>query len=84
MTSKEFSKKFKKYLKESDERLSKIKVRKGKGTASSWVEVSGSGDYGRFTEQEAEALNEKGILHGLNCAVMNWEDQKYLADKFNL
>ena len=84
MTSKEFSKKFKKHLKESDERLSKIRVRKGTGTASSWVEISGSLQWGTFTEDEKAALKEMGIITGMNACPLDWEDQEHLTQKFNI
>lgn len=39
--------------------LKKVSVRKGTGTAGSWIDVRGSGEFGKFTDEEREGL--KGI-----------------------
>lgn len=39
-----------------------VSVKKGTGTASMWIEISGSADeFGNFTEQEQIALYELGL-----------------------
>ena len=84
MTSKEFSKKLRKHLRTSDDRLSNIRVRKGTGTASSWVEISGSLEWGTFTEDEKAALKEIGIITGMNACPLDWQDQNHLVNKLGL
>ena len=85
MTSKEFAKKLRKYLK-ADPRLKKISVRIGQGTTPSWVEIHGQKEYGgNFTDQEFAALKEHGFPWVGICRInLDWEDQRYLAEKFNL
>lgn len=36
--------------------LKKVSVRRGSGTAASWIDVSGSGEWGTFTDEEKAAI----------------------------
>jgi hypothetical protein len=59
-----------------------LSVRKGRGTASSWIEISGSkNEFGDFTEKEKRTLKKFGLGYGGNAAVISPEDTKYYAEK---
>lgn len=54
-----------------------LHVRNGRGTAWGWVEISGSLEYGHFTEAEKRALESLGLSYGLNFAVISPEDRAW-------
>ena len=59
-----------------------VHVRRGRGTARWWIEVSGSADeWGNFTNREKLQLQELGILHGANFAVIGPDDRDRVAHK---
>lgn len=58
-----------------------LSVRIGRGTASGWIDVWGSGDCNMFTEQEKQALREVGMNFGGNCAVISPESREYWVKK---
>ena len=59
-----------------------LSVRRGKGTAYSWIDVSGSGDeFGTFTEKEKQALDKFSLDYGMNAAVISPENRKWYVEK---
>jgi len=58
-----------------------LSVRRGRGTAYSWIEVSGSGKLGEFTPQEKQALERLGIPYGINLAVIGPESRRYYVER---
>jgi len=58
-----------------------LKVRRGKGTAYSWIEVKGSKEFGEFTEQEKKALEELGLNYGGNCALISPENRRFYVER---
>lgn len=61
-----------------------LSVRRGRGTAYSWIEIWGSGEFGEFTKEEKQALEKFGLNYGGNCAVISPEDRKYYVEKAKL
>ena len=53
-------------------------VTQGRGTASSWIHIRGSGEYGGFTEKELEILRAFGETPGGNSCPIPYEDQPLL------
>jgi hypothetical protein len=60
---------------------STLSVRKGRGTGYTWIGISGSGQYGRFTEKENETLRKFGLTPGGNYANISPEDREYYVKK---
>jgi hypothetical protein len=58
-----------------------LSVRRGRGTAYGWIEISGSKEFGNFTEQEKRALDKFGLNYGSNFSVISPEDRKYYVEK---
>jgi hypothetical protein len=58
-----------------------LSVKKGRGTGYSWIGIRGSGQYGRFTEKENEALRKFGLTPGGNFASISPEDREYYVKK---
>ena len=58
-----------------------VSVRGGRGTAWGWVEISGSGDFGNFTNQERIALRSLSIRPGGNFAVISPENRASFIEK---
>ena len=59
-----------------------LSVRRGRGTAYSWIDVSGSGDeFGTFTEKEKQALDKFSLSYGMNAAVISPENRKWYVEK---
>lgn len=58
-----------------------VSVRRGRGTATCWIEVWGSGEYRYFTPAQLAGLNRIGLPHGGNCAVISPDDQPHWARK---
>lgn len=54
-----------------------LSVRRGNGTAYSWIEIRGSGDFGRFTDAEKAAIESIKMNRGGNYSVIAPEDQDY-------
>jgi len=54
-----------------------LSVRRGRGTVYGWIDVSGSGEFGNFTDEEKKALDRFGLNYGANFAVISPEDRKY-------
>ncbi len=77
---KEATKTIRKALKKICKTLS---VCQGRGTAYSYVEISGSGEYGNFTETEKNALRSVGINFGGNFAVIGPDGRDYWLNKFS-
>jgi hypothetical protein len=58
-----------------------LSVRRGSGTAYGWIDVSGSGEFGNFTDEEKKALDKFGLNYGANFAVISPENRKYYVEK---
>lgn len=58
-----------------------LSVRKGRGTAYSWIEIRGSGRYGEFTPEERRALEAFGLGYGANAANIAPEDRRNYVEK---
>jgi len=59
-----------------------LSVRKGKGTAYTWIEIRGSGRFGEFTETEKKALEVFGLGDcGINLAVISPEKRRFYVEK---
>lgn len=58
-----------------------LSVRKGTGTAYSWIEIGGSGEFGNFTEQERQALEKFGLGYGANSTGISGEDRRHYVEK---
>ena len=58
-----------------------LSVRRGTGTAYSWIEVSGSGEFGDFTTEEKIALEKFGLNYGSNFSVISPENRDYYVKK---
>jgi hypothetical protein len=61
-----------------------VSVRNGRGTAWGWVEISGSGEYGNFTDSEKEGLMKAGLSYGGNFAVIHPDDREYRIEKLKI
>jgi len=63
-----------------------VKVRKGRGTAGEWLDITGSKDkYGAFTEEEKRQLKSLGIdVAKSNLYTMNHEDKLRFLKHNNL
>jgi len=77
---------------ETKERINKIRkiikgkcktlsVKGGRGTATGWIEISGSGAGGEFTDTERKVLTELGISYGANYSVMDYGLQLEFLDR---
>lgn len=58
-----------------------LSVRRGRGTGYGWIEISGSKEFGNFTEQEKRALDKFDLNYGSNFSVISPEDRKYYVEK---
>jgi len=58
-----------------------VSVRNGQGTAWGWVEISGSGDFGNFTDRERIALRSLNIKSGGNFALISPENRASFIEK---
>ena len=58
-----------------------LSVRRGRGTAYSWIDIWGSGEFGEFTDQERKALEKFGLNYGGNCALISPESRNYYVEK---
>jgi len=58
-----------------------LSVRRDRGTAAMWIDITGSGKYGEFTEAEKQALEKFGIPYGANFAGISPEDRRYYVEK---
>ena len=58
-----------------------LSVRRGRGTAYSWIDIWGSGEFGEFTDQEKAALEKFGLNYGGNCAVIGPDNRKFYVEK---
>lgn len=58
-------------------RAPNVSVRKGTGTAATWIDVWSKGTY--FTEEENKALKELGFIPGGNCVGISPENREYVA-----
>ena len=58
-----------------------LSVRRGRGTAYSWIEIWGSGEFRDFTEEERRALEEFGLPYGGNFAGISPERRRYYVEK---
>ena len=58
-----------------------LSVRRGRGTGYGWIEISGSKEFGNFTEQEKRALDKFGLNYGSNFSVISPENRKYYVEK---
>ena len=59
-----------------------LSVRRGSGTAYSWIEISGSKDqFHNFTDEENQALKDFGLSPGGNFADISPEDRKFYVEK---
>lgn len=65
----------------------KISVRKGRGTASAWIGITGPGEFGRFEQDQVTALVELGLLHSMtvhaNYAQIDPDSRGYWAKKLS-
>lgn len=78
MEAKEAIKIVRKALKELSPTLS---VRMARGTGYGWIDISGSGEYGDFTESEREAVKSFGLNPGGNFANISPESRNYYVEK---
>lgn len=60
------------------------KVRKGRGTAHSWIELSGSKSMGEFTPEEKQLLRSLGFTPGWNFANISPEKWRHWAEKLGV
>ena len=59
-----------------------LSVRRGSGSAYSWIEISGSKDqFHNFTDEENKALKDFGMTPGGNFADISPEDRKFYVEK---
>lgn len=58
-------------------RAPNVSVRKGTGTASTWIDIWSKGE--RFTDEENKALKELGFIPGGNCTGIRPEDRESTA-----
>jgi hypothetical protein len=58
-----------------------LKVRIARGTAYGWIDIWGSGELSEFTDEEKKVLEEFGLNHGANCAVISPDDVDYWVQK---
>lgn len=65
----------------------KISVRKGRGTASAWIAITGPGEFGNFEPNQIAVLVELGLLHSrtvnTNYAQIAPDSRKYWAEKLS-
>lgn len=58
-----------------------VSVRMGRGTAWGWVEISGSGYGGKFTDKEKKDLDSLGFSYGGNFSVISPDEVEYYLAK---
>lgn len=58
-----------------------VSVRMGRGTAWGWVEITGSGYGGKFTDKERKDLDALGFSYGGNFSVISPDDVEYYLAK---
>ena len=58
-----------------------VSVRMGRGTAWGWVEISGSGYGGAFTDKEKKDLDSMGLSYGGNFSVISPDEVEYYIAK---
>jgi len=58
-----------------------LSVRRDRGTAYGWIDISGSGRWREFTEAEKEALERFGLNYGGNCAQISPEGRKFWVER---
>ena len=46
-----------------------------------WIDITGSGKYGEFTEAEKQALEKFGLSYGVNFTCISPEDRRYYVEK---
>ncbi|MFH2109883.1 MAG: hypothetical protein ABIJ47_01340, partial [Candidatus Bathyarchaeota archaeon] len=63
---------------------STVSVRKGRGTAAGWLELTGSDEYGRFTDTEKQQLEALGITVGGNHHGMDFGDKVQFIERNKL
>jgi len=65
----------------------KISVRKGQGTASAWIGITGPGEFGNFDQDQIAVLVDLGLLHShtvnTNYAQIDPESRQYWAEKLS-
>ncbi|HEY4690863.1 MAG TPA: hypothetical protein VIK33_16245 [Anaerolineae bacterium] len=61
-----------------------VSVRRGRGTARGWIEITGSADsHGAFTETERESLKQIGLVPGGNLCLISPDERRYWAEKLS-
>lgn len=58
-----------------------LSVKRGRGTAYGWIEISGSKEFGNFTEKEKQALDKFGLNYGSNFSVISPENREHYVEK---
>ena len=58
-----------------------VSVRMGRGTSWGWVEISGSGQGGSFTDKEKKDLDSMGLSYGGNFSVISPDEVEYYIAK---
>jgi len=58
-----------------------LRVKRGRGTAYSWIEILGSKEFGEFTEEEKKALEKFGLRYGANCALISPDNRRFYVEK---
>lgn len=58
-----------------------LSVRGSRGTSYGWIDINGSGEFGRFTEEEKEGLREMGFSFGGNSTAIPPDDREYWISK---
>jgi len=58
-----------------------LSVRRDRGTAYGWIVISGSLEFGEFTESEKKALERFGLNYGGNCALISPDNRRYWVEK---
>lgn len=61
--------------------VSGLHVRCARGTAWGWVDIWGSDEFGRFTEDQHKGLKALGLQPGLNCANIAPDSRAYWIEK---
>lgn len=59
----------------------KLSVTRARGTAYGWIDISGSGEFGEFTDKEREVLKSLGLQPGGNFCVISPEERGYWYHK---
>jgi hypothetical protein len=80
MTIREDQARLRKALKKHCRTLS---VRGGRGTARAWLEISGSLEWGNFTDIERETLRSLGFNPGANFSVIDPDSFDYWLKKLS-